>query len=165
MPYASWLHINQDLPFMVEAMREFNINTRLRVCAFIAEVAKETQSLLYMKECASGNEYDTRTDLGNTPEKDGDGAKYKGRGALEITGHNNYRDCGMALGLDLLSKPELLELPEYAWKASAWWWMKHGLNELADTGNIIKVSEAVNGGHNGLAERIAFYKKALEVIK
>lgn len=182
-PLAQMAKINLYLSFIIAAMAEFKINTPLRICAFISQCLHESQSLLYMKECASGDEYDTRTDLGNTPELDGDGKKYKGRGALEVTGHNNYKECGEALGLDLLNHPELLELPANAWRASAWWWNKHGLNEIADhpeswtifiknkhfpQGHTFSKQEwlcyNVNGGFNGLKERQAFYAKAITVI-
>jgi putative chitinase len=163
MPYAidSKLHLYVDP--LNNCMREFEINTRLRVCAFISQVAHESGSLKYTHEIADGSQYEGRNDLGNIYP--GDGRKFKGRAPLEITGRAMYKLCGLALGLDLISKPELLEMPENGCKASAWFWKYKGLNEIADTSDIIKVSKIVNGGTNGLDSRIAFYKKALEVIK
>lgn len=146
-----------------EAMREFNINTRFRMAAFIAQIAHESASLNYVKEIASGNEYEGRHDLGNTCI--GDGIRFKGRGLIQITGRANYKEISKALGMDFISKPEMLEQPEYATRASAWWWEKHGLNELADKQLFETITRRVNGGLNGYPSRLAFYNKALEVIK
>jgi putative chitinase len=159
-----------------EGMREFEINTANRVRAYIPQVLHESESFLYMKECATGQEYEGRKDLGNT--QIGDGIKYKGRSPLQITGKENYRLCGLALGLDIVSKPELLEDPIYAFKASAWWWKNHGLNQIADRPEswtyqvkdriytkVQYITKIINGGQNGILEREAFYNLALTVIK
>jgi putative chitinase len=163
MPFS----IKQKLVLYVdplnEATREFDINTRLRVCAFLAQVAHESCSLVYTHELATGEEYEGRKDLGNTSP--GDGVRYKGRGPLQITGKYNYRDCGKALGLDLVSKPELLETPENGCKSSAWFWKTKGLNELADKGDFKEITHRINGGYKHYDSRLSFYNKALEVIK
>jgi putative chitinase len=70
--------------------------------------------------------------LGNTPEADGDGQKYGGRGLIHVTGLDNYLACAEALTLDLVSHPELLEMPQHAAMSAAWYWWAHGLNKLAD---------------------------------
>lgn len=102
--------------------------------------------------------------MGNTPEADGDGQKYRGRGLIQITGHDNYERCGEALGLDLLSQPELLELPQHAATSAAWFWQQAGLNPLADRGEFNAITRKINGGLNGLADRLALWAKAREVL-
>lgn len=145
-----------------KAMEEFEINTPLRQAAFIAQLAHESAQFRYVRELASGSAYEGRKDLGNT--QPGDGRKFRGRGLIQVTGRHNYTAVMMALDLDCLEHPELLETPENACKVSAWWWKDHDLSELADTGDFKKITRIINGGWNGLEEREAFYKKAKEVL-
>lgn len=140
------------------AMAEFGIDSAARIASFIAQVGHESGQLQYVRELASGAAYEGRKDLGNTWP--GDGQRYKGRGLLQITGRLNYIACGAALGLDLVGHPELLEQPAAACRSAGWFWKTHGLNELADTGDQVRVTKRINGGTNGLAERLALFEKA-----
>lgn len=152
---------------LTEAMQEFGITTVKRQAAFLAQIAHESGSLRYVRELASGEAYDTgrlAERLGNTPEADGDGQRYRGRGLIQITGHDNYALCGLALDLDLLAEPELLERPDLACRSAAWFWHNHGLNELADRGEFTRITKRINGGLNGQAERLSFYVTALKVL-
>lgn len=87
----------------------------------------------------------------------GDGANYIGRGLKQLTGRTNYRNCGAALGEDFLSDPERLTLPVNAALSAGWFWSSRGLNELADRGDVVGMTRAVNGGQNGLAQRQALW--------
>ena len=100
--------------------------------------------------------------MGNTAP--GDGWKYRGRGLIQITGKDNYRACGEALGLDLTAQPELLEKPQYACMSAAWYWATNGLNTLADAGKFDAITQRINGGQNGAADRQALYARALKVL-
>jgi putative chitinase len=149
------------------AMLEFEIFTPKRQAAFIAQIAHESGSFFYVRELASGAAYDTgrlAERLGNTPEDDGDGEFYRGRGLIQITGHRNYLLCGLALDLDLLAHPELLEQPVPACRSAAWFWHNNGLNDLADRYEFQRITKRINGGLNGQAERLAFYETALRVL-
>jgi putative chitinase len=154
------------------AMEQFQINNRLRMAAFIAQVGHESGQFRYVKELGGDqylSKYDTGTlaeRLGNTPEADGDGQKYRGRGLIQITGHDNYLACSKALFGDnrLLSTPELLEQAEWACKSAAWFWNSKNLNPLADAGDFVGLTRRINGGTNGLAERQEFYGRALKVL-
>ena len=106
------------------------------------------------------NAYGSR--MGNTAP--GDGWKYRGRGLIQITGKNNYRACGEALGLDLIAQSELLEKPQHACMSAAWFWASRGLNTLADAGKFDTITARINGGQNGAADRRALYAKALKVL-
>ena len=106
--------------------------------------------------------YEGRADLGNSVK--GDGSKYRGRGLIQITGRANYAECGEALGLDLLTHPELLEKPQHACMSAAWFWSSRGLNTLADAGKFDTITLRINGGQNGAADRRALYARALEVL-
>jgi putative chitinase len=147
---------------LVAAMEEFEINTQARQAAFLAQVGHESGQLRYVRELASGAAYEGRKDLGNT--QPGDGIRFKGRGLIQITGRTNYAACGVALELDLIARPELLEDPENACRSAGWFWKTHRLNELADAGDQVRVTKRINGGTNGLADRMALFEKAQEVL-
>lgn len=154
------------------AMDRFQINTRLRMAAFIAQVGHESGQFRYARELGGDqylSKYDTGTlakRLGNTPEADGDGQKYRGRGLIQITGHDNYLACSKALFGDdrLLRTPELLEQAEWACKSAAWFWNSRNLNALADNGDFERITRRINGGLNGQDERVSFYRTALKVL-
>ncbi|WP_431699834.1 glycoside hydrolase family 19 protein [Pseudomonas sp. BR20] len=154
------------VPALNMAMNRYGIVGTARAAAFIAQVGHESGQLRYVREIwgptAQQAGYEGREDLGNTVP--GDGSKYRGRGLIQITGRANYAACGEALGLDLISKPELLELPQNAAMSATWFWSTKGLNALADQGEFVKITRRINGGINGLADRQALYGKALEVL-
>jgi putative chitinase len=99
----------------------------------------------------------------------GDGWDFRGRGLLQVTGRANYAAAGVGLGLPLEDQPQLLEQPEHAAMSAAWWWAKHGLNELADAGRFQDIGSIINTGKlgrvpHGAAERKALYDLALKVL-
>ncbi|HHQ2334110.1 MULTISPECIES: glycoside hydrolase family 19 protein [Enterobacter] len=94
--------------------------------------------------------------MGNIAE--GDGWKYRGRGLLQITGRENYSKCGTALKLDLVSTPELLEQELHAARSAAWFFALRGC--LLYSGDIVRVTQIINGGQNGLADRKVRYNRA-----
>ena len=146
-----------------ETMKEFEIDqTPNREAMFLAQLAHESGGFHYVRELASGEAYEGRADLGNTA--DGDGVRYKGRGLIQITGKANYRACGAALGLDLISHPELLEQPLNAARSAGWFWHSRGLNAIADRGDFLAITKRINGGTNGLADRQAYLKRAEAVL-
>ena len=157
MPFAK-ARIPSFIAPLNGAMHEFHINSPLRQAAFIAQIAHESGELRYVEEIASGIAYEHRKDLGNT--QPGDGMKFKGRGLIQITGRNNYHECGKSLGFDLITNPELLETPDLACRSAAWFWASRGLNDLADKGDQERICRRINGGLNGLKERLAYFAKA-----
>jgi putative chitinase len=108
----------------------------------------------------AGKVYNGR--LGNTSEEEA--AKYLGRGLIQLTGKENYGNCGSGLGVDLLSNPDLLSTPEYAALSAGWFWNKKGLNSLADAGDIDTMTKRINGGLIGLEDRKAKIAKALSIL-
>lgn len=166
MPHAC-ARIELFLEPLNATLQEFDITTGKRAAAFLAQIAHESGELRYVRELASGEAYDTgrlAEALGNTPEKDGDGQRYKGRGLIQITGRANYKQCGKALGLDLLSNPQLLEEPINACRSAGWFWQSRGLNELADRAEFRRITLKINGGYNGIEERLRYYERALKVM-
>ena len=178
------------VPVLNTAMSRYQIVGLKRVAAFIAQVGHESGQLTRLVEnlnysadalrktwpsrfnaelastaarkpeqianIAYGNR------MGNTAA--GDGWKYRGRGLIQITGKKNYGTCGEALGLDLIAQPELLEKPQHACISAAWFWATSGLNTLADLGAFDTITQRINGGQNGAADRQAQYAKALKVL-
>ncbi len=172
-------HLDAYYPFLVAGMKRFDITTPKRMGAYIAQILHESDRFRAMEEYASGNEYDTRTDLGNTPEKDGDGAKYKGRGPIQVTGQDMYRSASKGLydDLRLIEHPELAADPSIGFMVSAWIWaVAKGLNAIADLPEdyvhpgihryrkFEYITVKINGGLNGYAERIKYYQRAKKVL-
>lgn len=154
------------VPVLNTAMNRYGIVGTVRAAAFIAQVGHESGQLRYVREIwgptAQQLTYEGRVDLGNTVK--GDGSRYRGRGLVQITGRANYAACGEALGLDLINKPELLELPQNAAMSAAWFWSTRGLNTLADQKDFANITRRINGGLTDQTDRQALYDKALKVM-
>lgn len=169
-------------PFINEACEKFEINTPIRQLCFLAQVGHESGSLFFTEELASGAAYEGRKNLGNT--KKGDGVRYKGRGLIQITGRSNYKSVSDALGIDFIKSPELLggknankctqDQLKNAVMSAAWFWDTRKLNAIADSINIAKpidtgknleqfilLTKKINGGTNGLQDRINRYRTGL----
>ena len=134
------------------------------------QIGHESGQFRYVRELGNDqylSKYDTGSlakRLGNTPEADGDGQKYRGRGLIQITGRANYITCGEALALDLVNHLELLEKPQHACMSAAWFWASRGLNTLADAGQFDTITRRINGGQNGASDRQMLYARALKVL-
>ncbi len=105
--------------------------------------------------------------MGNGPEYTGDGWKFRGRGPIQLTGRNNYRNFST-----FISKPEILDNPDIVSDnisigllAAVWFWIMNGLNELADTGDVKIVTRRINGGTHGLEDRINRYNECIDILK
>ncbi|MBS1771153.1 MAG: glycoside hydrolase family 19 protein [Acidobacteria bacterium] len=168
MPTAAH-RVDAYLPHLNKYMPLAGMNTVLRAAFFLAQCAHESGEFRYTHELASGEAYDTgrlAKQLGNTPEADGDGQKFKGRGAIEITGADNYRRCSIALFGDarLLDTPDLLEEPEWGVAASCWFWTDKMLNSFADRNDFIGCTRKINPGLLHLAERQAYLTRAIPAL-
>ncbi|MDW2743706.1 glycoside hydrolase family 19 protein [Atlantibacter subterraneus] len=106
-----------------------------------------------------GNEWGKKN-LGN--QVAGDGWKYRGRGLKQITGLSNYRSCGTALKLDLVTSPELLEQDRNAARSAAWFYATSGC--LLYSGDLPRVTKIINGGQNGIEDRRARYAAARKAM-
>ena len=152
------------LPHLNAAMREFGIASVIRIAHFLGQLGHESAGLLYMEEIADGSAYEGREDLGNVYP--GDGTRYKGRGPIQLTGRMNYRAAGAALGLDLENNPARAANPDVAFRIAGWYWNSRTLNSLADLGDagFDEITRRVNGGFNGYEDRLAYYRRAKEVL-
>lgn len=148
-----------------------NMNTVNRIAGFLSQIGVESEELLYTRELGNTS-YFNKYDIRYAPEKarelgnllPGEGAKYRGRGLIQVTGKFNYIACGKDLGLDLVNKPELLEEPFYAVESAGWYWGLRNINAAADADDIVKITKLVNGGTKALDRRKAYYLKAKQVL-
>jgi len=173
------------------AFEKYDINTPKRQAAFIGQCSVESNNFKTLEEnlnySAEGlmrtwpsrfPDMDTAEKYAHNPEKlankvyagrlgnteDGDGWKYHGRGLIQLTGRDNYKNCGQAIAEDLINNPDLLAQPEGAALSAAWFFNKHGLNQLADIGDFVLMSKRINGGDLGLSQRIAKINHAINVL-
>lgn len=167
------------LHYINDTCDKFLIHTPIRQLCFLAQVGHESGGLFFTEELASGDAYEGRTDLGNTNL--GDGVRYKGRGLIQITGRANYKAVGDALGADFVTNPTLLagknikvctpDQLRFAAMSAGWFWNDRKLNDSADKiiistlieegtnlQNFITITKKINGGTNGLADRINRYR-------
>jgi len=172
---------------------KYNINTALRQASFIGQCQHESNNFRVLEEnlhySADGlmrvwpSRFNSRVvaeayanqpekiankvyagRMGNGTEETGDGWAYHGRGLIQLTGRDNYKNCGDALGLALITNPELLAMPKGACLSAGWFWNKHGLNELADAKDFETMTKRINGGTLGLDDRITKIKNALKIL-
>ena len=174
MPNASKSNIDKFLLPLNAAMEEFKIVKPLQIAAFIAQLAHESGSFHYVEEIASGSNYEFRKDLGNLEfealqaahtNHSTSGKFYKGRGLIQITGYYNYKACGTALKVDLITNPKLLSEEVYACRSAAWFWHSRSLNSYADLGKFSNITKLINGGFNGSTERLANYARCKKVLE
>lgn len=167
------------LPYINDTCNRFAINTPARQLCFLAQVGHESGGLFFTEELASGDAYEGRKNLGNT--QPGDGRRFKGRGLIQITGRANYKSIGASLGVDFEKTPSLLggknihacttDQLKYAALSAGWYWNSRKLNDLADKIDVNKpvdegtnletfkeITRKINGGFNGLPDRLNRYK-------
>lgn len=174
---------------------DFDINTPLRISHFLAQTSHESADFTRLVENLNYSEkgllstfgkyftpgqaaqyarkpekiasrvYANR--LGNGNEQSGDGWKYRGRGAIQITGKANYLNCSRYLFNDevLLDTPDLLLEPKYAILSACWYWDINNLNKIADGNNMDLLTRRINGGLNGLEDRRARFGRIYSVLK
>jgi len=166
--------------YMNEYFPQFEIDTPAEYRHIISQLAHESDSFNTLQEYASGSAYEGRKDLGNIYK--GDGIRFKGRGPIQTTGRNNYKILGVKAGNPnkFINNPELLETPQWGIWSACIYWSDRSLNDIANMPDDTKIwskklnrnlspieyiTWRVNGGFNGLQERIKFYERAKQVIK
>jgi len=171
MRHASHARLAEYLPHLDAVMQGADIVTQRRAAAFLAQLAHESGEFQFMEELwgptAAQKRYEPPGDLarrlGNV--EPGDGRRFKGRGPIQITGRANYERYGALLGRDLLGQPPLAATPEIGFRTAALFWDRNGLNRLADAGDFRAITQRINGGQNGAAERERLYALAQEVLQ
>ena len=167
MPQATLTNCQKFLLPLNETMAKYCISTPLRQAHFLCQIAWESGQLRYTEEIASGAAYDTGAKanaLGNTPEKDGDGQRYKGRGLIQITGRANYKKYGAYIGKDMEDLQQknwlLLKEPKYAADSAGWFWVTRKLNAKADRDEHTNITKAINGSTATAQKRLALLRTA-----
>lgn len=163
-PRARPADIVSFLPLLRQGMARAEINTCSRAAMFFAQIGQESAELRFTEEVSSGVAYEGRIDLGNI--QPGDGALFKGRGLVLITGRANYRAFSVAINRpDVMSNPALVgSVPDLALEAALWFWTSRNLNMLTDNGDVRAVTRRINGGYNGLEQRNAYLAAAKAVL-
>jgi len=128
---------------------------------FMAQCAHECDNFNTMEEYASGAAYEGRTDLGNIYP--GDGVRYKGRGFIQITGRYNYREFGGYIGVDLENNPLLAEDEDTAAQVAVEYWNRRVKPYVSDFSDTTAVTKKINGGTNGLQDRINKFNSYLNL--
>lgn len=171
-----------------DTCNRFNINTKARICAFLAQIFEESgklsvvrENLFYSSAQRLMKVWPTRFPtvestngcLGNPAgladrvyqgrggnNLPSDGHLYSGKGLIQLTFKDTYKECGKDLVLDLIGNPDLLLQPEYAALSAGWFWNKRNLNQVADSDNENAVKQAtykVNGAYGNLDSRMKYW--------
>ena len=123
----------------------------VELAQFLAQCFHESAGFKRMKEYASGAAYEGRRDLGNIYR--GDGIRYKGRGFIQVTGRDNYRRAGAALGLPLEDNPELASRPDVAARIAIWYWKSRVQPNVSNFNDTRAVTRWINPKMHGLEQR------------
>jgi len=175
---------------------KFQINTPLRLAHFLAQCGHESGGFRLTKENlnysakglngtfkkyfpteSSAKPYERQpvkiankvygNRMGNGPESSGEGAKFCGRGYIQLTGKENYTAFGKSINEDILSNPDKVA-SDYALLSAAWFFSKNGLNKMADGGStdtvVTSITKRVNGGTIGLVDRIKHFKEYYSLL-
>jgi putative chitinase len=172
----------------------YDINTKQRVACFLSQCGHESAHFTVLKEnlnyspdrltvvfkkyfptIAAAKKYANNPEkiankvyanrMNNGNESSGDGWKYHGRGAIQITGKENYSLFARHINKTLEETVAYCETFEGAIESAAWFWKFRNLNIECDSNNFVSLTKKINGGTNGLAERQALYDKAIKTLK
>jgi putative chitinase len=190
-------HIPDAVIAMIPAVaQKFQIDSALRLAHFLAQCGHESGGFRLTKEnlnysakglngifkkyfptLESALPYERKPEkiankvyggrMGNGPEASGDGAKFCGRGYIQLTGKDNYTAFGKSIGEDVCSNPQVVA-EKYALLSAAWFFSKNGLHKMADGGAtdavVTSITKRVNGGTIGLADRIKHFKEYYHLL-
>lgn len=192
-PKTSASKLEQFVDPLNATLERFDISTPERVAAFLAQCGHESGGFNFMKENlnysadgllkvfpkyfkdrATAEAYARKPQkiasrvyggrMGNGPEATGEGYKYCGRGLIQITGKANYMNMAEDLGIDPDQIDEYCETVEGACMSAGWFWDVNELNHLADSQDIKSMTKRINGGFNGLDDRIEHYEHAMHLL-
>lgn len=189
---------NKNIDEWCESLNKFlpqyEIDTTLRIAAFVAQCAHESANFKILRENLNyraeslmrtwprhfpnidiANQYARQPEkianrayanrMGNGPEESGDGWKFSGKGLIQLTGKNNYQLFADSIGMDLNDLPDYLLTFDGATQSACWFWQTNKLNQWADAGDIKTLTKRINGGDLGLEDRIKHYNHALHVLQ
>lgn len=165
-------NMNSVLVALNQFGRAYGLHKPHRLAHFLAQLLHESGSFKYDKEIWGPTEaqkrYEGRSDLGNT--KPGDGKRFMGRSAMQLTGRYNYRQFTKWCRDQGIPSPDFEQFPEkintdpFEGLVPIYYWSSRDINKYADLGDIESVTRKVNGGKNGLADRIDYYGRVALVL-
>jgi len=176
-----------------KVFEKYEINTKERVAGFLAQCGHESLDFTVLKENlnygakglrgtfskyfpddATAAKYERKPEMianrvyasrmGNGNEASGDGYKFRGRGAIQLTGCSNYTAFAKDVGKTIDETIVYLETLEGAIESACWFWKKNGLNEIADKKDITLMTKRINGGTIGLEDRKKHWEKNLQEL-
>jgi putative chitinase len=176
-----------------KVFEKYQINTKERVAGFLAQCGHESLDFTVLKENlnygakglrgtfskyfpddATAAKYERKPEMianrvyasrmGNGNEASGDGYKYRGRGAIQLTGCSNYTAFAKDIGKTIDETIIYLETLEGAIESACWFWKKNGLNEIADKKDITLMTKRINGGIIGLEDRTKHWNNNLQIL-
>lgn len=159
---------NKDYKDFIKCLDTFNINTPLDVCHFLSHCAHESGGLRYMKELGDedyfSKNYDYREDLGNIYE--GDGARFSGVSPIQLTGRYNYQAFADFIGDQRVMEGVNYVAANYKFQPSGFWWYKNDMSNFINNegADIYDTTKRVNGGLNGIEDRIRYFEKAKQIF-
>ena len=190
-------HIPDAVIAMIPAVaQKFQIDSALRLAHFLAQCGHESGGFRLTKEnlnysakglngifkkyfptLESALPYERKPEkiankvyggrMGNGPEASGDGAKFCGRGYIQLTGKDNYTAFGKSIGEDVCANPQIVA-EKYALLSAAWFFNKNGLHKMADGGAsdavVTSITKRVNGGTIGLPDRIKHFNEYYKLL-
>ena len=187
--YPQYKHPDDLAEVLTEQFEKYEINTVNRAAGFLAQCGHESNGFTVLKEnlnysaeglnkifhkyfptVADATPYARQPQkiankvyanrMGNGDESSGDGFKFCGRGAIQLTGHDNYASFAASVDMTIDECVADLETLDGAIESACWFWKKNGLNAVCDADDIIKMTKKINGGTIGLDDRKAHYEKA-----
>lgn len=185
-------NLKLELEVINDFLEKYEINTPQRLACFFSQCAHESggfsvkvENLNYSEKsllAVFGKYFKTRKPaeyarnpkkianlvyanrMGNGDESSGDGFKYRGRGFIQLTGRANYEAFAKHINDSLENVIIYLETTKGALESALFFWERAQLNEIADSGDFIKLTKRINGGVNGLEHREKLYNEFLAVL-
>jgi len=172
---------------------KYDITTVERVAGFLAQCGHESADFTVLKEnlnysadglhkvfpkrfptLESANPYNRNPEkiankiyadrMGNGPEASGEGYKFRGRGAIQLTGKDNYTKFAASVGKSLDEAVTYCENLTGAIESACWFWKTHNLNNYCDSNDVVGMTKVINGGTLGLDERKHHFENNLVVL-
>lgn len=102
--------------------------------------------------------------MGNSDSESGDGWKFRGRGYIQLTGRDNYKNFATDIDSGLRDAVEYTETIAGALESACWFWKKNKINRYCDNHDVKGMTKRINGGYNGLEDREKHWHHALEML-
>jgi putative chitinase len=176
-----------------EVLPRYEITTIERVAAFLAQCGHESADFTVLKEnlnysaeglskvfpkrfptVAAAQPYNRNPEkiankiysdrMGNGPEASGEGYKFRGRGAIQLTGKENYSKFANSVGKSLDETVAYTETLAGAIESACWFWNTNKLNDIADKNDIVTLTKRINGGTIGLEDRKHHFENNLVTL-